>query len=193
MEEGFKVNIYDITDELEQKTEVRFVNELIGKGVFTTKNINEGELICFWPVDSIRSIKNEIPPLKTQEEFDVFRMLNRYIAPLKGGEYNGILLDYESDEWPFHGHRINDGASMLKYKRTREETDLMVGIYLRVSQIKQNVEIFYPGDTQLGLVSYKNKKGICVVAKRDLKKGEQLYLHYGAAQWFHFIQHNRMD
>ena len=177
---------------MDQKVEVRDINPFIGKGLFATSDILSGELIAFYPIDVICDADQTFT-MKSQEDYDLYRYLNRYIAPVRGGKYAGLVVHINDDQWPYVGHRINDGAAILEYKQTKEDTEKMVNIYNTISMAKSNVELFYLGPFETGLGIYNDRKVFGINAKRNIKKGEELFMHYGPAKWFQYLKHNDIN
>ena len=179
------------TNPLKKVVEVRSVNPIKGKGVFATKHIQTGEFIAFYPIDTIQRRDTELTP-KTQKEYDMIRLYNRYTISLKNPELIGVVVNIDDDGWPYVGHRINDGDAILAYT-TREKTPSVVKSYETLSKSRQNVETFSIGKTDHGLAIWGKRKFVGVAATRDILKGEELFMHYGAKYWFDFLLHNTVE
>lgn len=174
-----------------QKVEVRDVDYLKGKGVFAMEDISAGEFIAFYPIDSIQKQGTELKP-KTQKEYDMIRLYNRYTMTLKNKEMIGVVVNIDDDAWPYLGHRINDGDAILQYT-TKEKTPAMVKAYINISKAKENVETFAVGKSDTGLAIIDKRKFVGIAATKDIAKDEELFLHYGPAYWFNFILHNTVE
>jgi len=134
-----------------------------GVGVFATKDIKQATAITMYPPNYLRVMLNPIEgsvmdattaECMTQAQIDP--IIDR-LLDYKMGEDDKITMIGDPsfrDEWSFLGHMIND----LSYDKTFE---------------------------------YKwDKANVCfgktghIVNIRDIKKGEELSLHYGVSYWF---------
>jgi SET domain-containing protein len=154
-------------------------SNLHGNGVFAKTFIKKGELITFYPGDIVRYYPNGRKKLKNEKIWHSVYYSDRYDKirerdNMWDDDYAINLDNYYSicshsgftNDSNYLGHIINDGA---KHNSTEKSEKL----YMKITQIKSNC-IYYPMIDNFHLA---------IVSKRDIKKGEELYVSYGMLYW----------
>lgn len=155
-----------------------------GRGVFAIKDIKNKELITFYPGDVL-----EYTPNRDRNNnnhcvitYSSKRFKNKYGNVAKEEKYRDnnyaftisnlytIIGDPFFDKDPnYMGHFINDGAKSTSTRQSNE-------IYLKISLLKANC-------------CFQHIRGdihVAIVSTRDIKKDEELFIHYGLQYWESF-------
>jgi UTP-glucose-1-phosphate uridylyltransferase len=158
----FKLNNVDIKQS-------RILNS--GIGIFTTRNISKCEIITFYPGDYICYKKP-----KTEEIIKLGEITQKlgYKNTQYNNEYGLMMCNKYSicgepsirDNPTYLGHLINDG-----YKPSISDTE---NDYIIKSTSYANCEI----------IIINGGLHCAIIALRDIKKDEELYLSYGSKYWF---------
>lgn len=153
-----------------------------GVGVFAARNISSGELVTFYPGDAVEYMPNKdrhLPNCLTASLFsqrmedrfsdkDELRTVGRdndYAVDINDS-YAIVGSPFFNNNPDYAGHLINDGAK----SSSTAQSD---AIYCRVSALKRNC-------------LFRTLKGdlhLAIVAGRDIKEGEELFVSYGTKYW----------
>jgi hypothetical protein len=151
-----------------------------GNGAFAKVNINKDELITFYPADIVRYMPNK--RILKEDFIGIVYYSNRFANKIKNDpkiivEHNSDYI-YDLDDHhtiigdpdfkdPSHvGHLINDAAK-------HNSTERSITVYVTVSLLRSNC-VFY---------HCKGNLHVAVIAKRNIKEGEELFVHYGIPYW----------
>lgn len=164
-------------------------SKIHGFGVFSKRNILKDELMTFYPADFI-----ECSPNKDRHVLGNYVLSYRSIRFEKrfGVVFNAEVRDNDyaycinqtytiigektfNNDPNYLGHLINDSAK----SNSTEESDK---IYTVISSKKANCK-FYNLDGGLH---------VAIIATKDIKKGEELFVTYGAPYW-NFHNENMRD
>lgn len=149
-----------------------------GTGVFATRDIQAGELVTLYPADAIvevigGSMGNCVPSEKLQDFCNgSAKKMKRVLKNQREYRFNvtdtvGIVGFPKFDQNPAYlGHMINDGARANSNLRS-------VPIYVAVTLKKMNCKFHI----------CKATRHVAVIATRDMKKGEECFVSYGARYW----------
>ena len=151
-----------------------------GNGVFAKKDIKKGDLITFYPGDVVeynpngdRHIPGHITMAFSSQRFvDKFgnpkssEYMNNDYAYDIGSNYTLIGCPYFMNDSNYMGHFINDGAKSNSTEKSDE-------LYNKISYIKQNCRFY----------NYKGDLHVAIIATKDIKPGEELFIMYGTGYW----------
>ena len=157
-----------------------------GLGVFTNKDFKKGDFVTIYPKhvsgETQGDPSNKVFICKSNcsqgiDSFDLDNMCNRYSLRLLG---SCIIAGDPKQIKDGLGHMINDGA------RSKNIND--IGIYITISMLKENTEpvIICPQASHAWStepVYDCNTATVFMRATRDIRKGEELFFHYGAPYW----------
>ena len=157
-----------------------------GLGVFTNKDFKKGDFVTIYPKhvsgETQGDPSNKVFICKSNcsqgiDSFDLDNMCNRYSLRLLG---SCIIAGDPKQIKDGLGHMINDGA------RSKNIND--IGIYITISMQKENTEpvIICPQASHAWStepVYDCNTATVFMRATRDIRKGEELFFHYGAPYW----------
>lgn len=149
-----------------------------GMGVFARTDINEGGIVTFYPGDVVEYTPNED---RDSNDHVVFACLsdreksrsqtveaafkdNNYAFSLSK-KYTMIGNPFFNSDPSYMGHLINDGAKSGSSSQS-------VALYQKITLLKRNCEFYDLHDLHLA-----------VVACRDIKEGEELFVSYGPDYW----------
>ena len=150
-----------------------------GRGVFAVRNLQRGEILCFYPAIAVGDIPSSSLPLPLVPERTPIPMSYRaeetppckadldkyiYIWRTARDRKRMIVADGSSEELPYVAHLINDAASCAG---PEEES-----LYLATALQKVNVDLVAVEDAC-----------VLAVAIRDIESGDELLMCYGVEYW----------
>lgn len=145
------------------------------RGVFAKRDIKKGELVTFYPGDSVvfkiyeetnhdnMTHQAMISMMNFDMQFYTESFLNRYRFNVNEEYYIVGNPNHILDN-AYIGHIINDGAILDDKNDTRK--------YTMETRVKCNV----------GAISLQGLH-MAIVANRDIKKDEEIFMPYGAEYW----------
>lgn len=153
-----------------------------GKGVFATKNIKEGDLITLYPGDIVAYIpdangkdKNHLVlPFYSErmekanseasnKKENIYDLYSSYKYNVND-HYTIIGCPEFTDNPSYCGHLINDRCDFDK---------ITPEIYSKLSLLKTNSKF----------VNIARDSHVVIVARRDIVKGEEIFISYGVGYW----------
>lgn len=149
------------------------VGEGAGRGVFTTQDCQEGDLLTCYPGDILLHATKGLTPSPKEKGIDnddtLRDLLSRYCIGMTD-EYAIMGLPELDNDTAYVGHLINDGTA-----KPPEHPD-QIEEYLVESQAKANAE----------LIPLENLHMVAI-ATRDIKQDEEIYIFYGPVYWMEYF------
>lgn len=148
-------------------------NSKYGKGVFTTQDVKKGDILTIYPAHWIEFFdENNRNKGISLDPRDPSIYTSTYGYLLSNKKVRIVGDPEKTDKSCMLGHLINDGCDEVDKRPNEKFGDWAIRYYL-CSQKQVNC-LF---------VEDKETKIVYVVASKDIKNGEELYLSYGYAYW----------
>lgn len=168
------------------------------RGLFATENISKGKHICYLPIDYLKlnekwfttNEKNKGPVNFRYGIHCDFQIIDKNInleknlrLLLENKKSNKTIeicgvSNHKIIKFPFVGHMINDSVNM---------SILSSNLYKRISERYENVDIG-------NIINYiSNTTCLKIIAKKDIKKGAELYFNYGIEYWKNYSNKNNYE
>lgn len=145
-----------ITDKMIEVKVSNYVKDKYNKGVFATRDIKKGENVCVY-------FGNILDEDSLYEIYNENKDVMKYIR--KG---NGFLVDasivYKLDNLKLMGGYVND----ISKPKSKKKKDLE---YYNKTSLICNIEVVETNDFPI----YR--------ARKNIKKGSELFVHYGIGYW----------
>jgi hypothetical protein len=151
-------------------------SKIHGNGVFAKKDIEESDLITFYPVDILQlyigndestlRFSNKYIDSNRSDSYNIFNNLKSY--KFNCNNRNAIIGDPRFiDNANYLGHMINDSMNHNKSKKSRN-------LYKNSSQKKSNCNFHNMTPYELF---------VPIIANKNIKKDEELFVSYGVQYW----------
>lgn len=140
-----------------------------GMGLFAKAMFHKGEIVCEYAGE----IKYKTQMGKLYEsDYDEYLKIHKFVRALDRDRV--VVGDPKliNDDWMKSGVYVNDGACLdTSIKYDLDPNCKLIARYHELSMQRQNVE------------AYVNEDKIYYVATKRIKKGDEIYTHYGKHYW----------
>ena len=141
-------------------------SEIHGKGVFAKKNIKIGELITFYPGDTVEYYWNGMNKELGRVLYWGESVIDTHTYACAVGENHAIIGNPRFEDASYAGHLINDAGKHNSSVESMEE-------YYKDDKLKTNCDFYFFNDLHVGIRATKN-----------VKAGEELLIPYGNGYWY---------